>query len=191
MRGRKPQPTAMRRAAGNPGKRGYNHDEPVPPDGMPACPDHLSIIARDEWDRIAPLLHAMGVLTLADRAVMAAYCQAYGRWVEAEERLRNTPMFIKTQSGYIQQSPWLSIANKQVELMGRAMIELGLTPAARSRLVAAGFEQSLEPITRIEHVIVYPETEEGGAKRLRDEEERRLKDEATPNVRRIYLEGDL
>ena len=74
------------------------------------------------------------MLTTFDRAALAAYCQAWGRWVEAEERLRETPPLVKTPSGYVQQSPWLTIANKQLELMGRYMVELGLTPAARSRL---------------------------------------------------------
>ena len=152
MTGRKPKPSALRRYEGNPGKRGFNHAEPLPPDGMPTCPDHLSILARDEWDRIAPILNAMGILTHADRAVMAAYCQAYGRWVDAEDRLRNSPTFIKTQSGYIQQSPWLGIANRQLEIMGRYMAELGLTPASRSR-VAVFDALHLEPeITRIELV---------------------------------------
>jgi len=135
MTGRKPKPSALRRYEGNPGKRGFNHAEPLPPDGMPTCPDHLSNLARDEWVRLAPILNEMGVLTQIDRAAMAAYCQAYGRWVEAEEKLGATPTLLKTQSGYIQQSPWLSIANKQMELMGRYMAELGLTPASRSRLV--------------------------------------------------------
>ena len=31
-----------------------------------------------------------------DRAALAAYCQAWGRWVEAEERLRETPPLVKT-----------------------------------------------------------------------------------------------
>ena len=41
---------------------------------------------------------------------------------------------MKTPSGYVQQSPWLAIANKQLELMGRYMTELGMTPASRSRV---------------------------------------------------------
>ena len=36
--------------------------------------------------------------------------------------------------GYIQQSPWLTISNKQLELMVKYMAEFGLTPAQRSRL---------------------------------------------------------
>ena len=38
--------------------------------------------------------------------------------------------------GYVQQSPWVTIANKQLELMGRYMTEVDMTPAARSRVAA-------------------------------------------------------
>jgi P27 family predicted phage terminase small subunit len=54
---------------------------------LPRCPTHLSDAARKEWRRLATPLHDAGILTLADRAALAAYCQAYARWVEAEERL--------------------------------------------------------------------------------------------------------
>ena len=63
---------------------------------------------------------------------------------------------MKTPSGYIQQSPWLLIANKQLEIMGRYMVELGLTPAARSRIrndvgvpVGRVSEEPLQIIRRI------------------------------------------
>jgi len=147
MRGRKPQASALRRAAGNPGKRALNHDEPVPPEGCPDCPEHLSEAARAEWNRLAATLHEMGVVTLADRAALAAYCQAWGRWVEAEEKLKTTPTMLKTPSGYVQQSPWLSVANKQLELMGRYMAELGLTPSARSRVAAIA--EATQPVNYV------------------------------------------
>jgi len=146
MRGRKPLPSAVRRRNGNPGKRGYNPAEPVPPEGLPDCPDHLSEVARAEWERIAEALYDMGVLTTVDRAALAAYCQAYGRWVEAEEKLKETPVMLKTPSGYVQQSPWLSVSNKQLELMGRYMAELGITPASRSRVRLADDKAGREPV---------------------------------------------
>ena len=135
-RGRKPKPTAIRIAQGNPGKRGFNHAEPVLPEGMPDCPDHLDGEARAEWFRLVGPLHEAGVLTTVDRGALAAYAQAWSRWVEAEEKLKTTPTIMKTPSGYIQQNPWLGIANKQMELMGRYMAELGITPASRSRVMA-------------------------------------------------------
>lgn len=96
----------------------------------------------------------MGVITAIDRAVLAAYCQAWGRWVEAETKLKETPLLIRTPSGYVQQSPWLSVANRQMELMGRYMAEIGLTPAARSRIVVQGLASEPEPVTKIQIVMV-------------------------------------
>jgi hypothetical protein len=56
------------------------------------------------------------------------YCLAWGRWVEAETRLQETPVMLRTPP------PWLSIANKNLELMQKYMAELGMTPASRSRV---------------------------------------------------------
>ena len=160
IRGRKPKPTALRRSEGNPGKRAYNHAEPEAPGDLPDCPEHLSAAARAEWDRLAGVMHEMGVLSTVDRAGFAAYCQCYGRWVEAELKLKDTPLLYKTQTGYIQQSPWLSVANKQLELMGRYMTEFGLTPASRAR-VAVALEAAAAPdhITRVELVVVSKDQE--------------------------------
>ncbi|HEV7253082.1 MAG TPA: phage terminase small subunit P27 family [Mesorhizobium sp.] len=108
----------------------------------PTCPAHLSPTAKAEWKRLAGLLFAQDTLSHPDRAALAAYCQAYGRWVEAERKLTETPTLIKLPSGYIQQSPWLAIANKQLEIMKGFMAELGLSPVSRSRVTPA---QKLHP----------------------------------------------
>jgi len=134
MRGRKPTPTALKIRHGNPGKRPINGAEPRPPSSQPSCPAHLSPTAKTEWKRLAGMLNRTGLLTQIDRAALAAYCQAYGRWVEAERKLQETPTLLKTPSGYVQPSPWLAIANKQLELMAKFMAELGLTPTSRARL---------------------------------------------------------
>ena len=101
---------------------------------LPTCPAHLSPTAKAEWKRLARELHRLGIVSQLDRAALAAYCQAYGRWVEAERMLKETPPLIKLPSGYIQPSPWLGISNKQLELMHRYLGELGLSPVSRSRV---------------------------------------------------------
>ncbi len=75
-------------------------------------------------------------------AALGSYCQAYGRWVEAEKKLQETAALIKTPSGYVQQNPWLQVANKQLELMHKYLAEFGLSPASRSRVTAM---PSLQP----------------------------------------------
>lgn len=160
MRGPAPKPTAWRRAEGNRGKRAWNHDEPIPPEGIPDCPPHLNEAGREEWYRLVDALVEMRVVTIVDRAALAAYCQAYGRWVEAEEKLKETPVLIRTPSGYVQQSPWLTISNRQMELMGRYMAELGLTPASRSRIVALrNGPMNGEPVPKVEFVVIYEDKE--------------------------------
>lgn len=136
MRGRKPVPTALRLVAGNPGKRPFNQREPKPRIAIPTCPAHLCPSAKAEWKRLVHMLHALGVISELDRAALAAYCQAYGRWVEAERRLKETPALLRTPAGYVQPSPWLGIANKNLELMHKFMSELGLSPVSRSRVTA-------------------------------------------------------
>ncbi len=134
MRGRKRKATVLKLIDGNPGKRPINGHEPRPPGTMPTCPAHLSPTAKTEWKRLGKILNEIGLLTQIDRTVLAAYCQAYGRWVEAERKLAETPTLLKTPAGYIQISPWITVANKQLELMAKFMAELGLTPASRCRI---------------------------------------------------------
>ena len=136
MRGRKPKPTRLKLITGNPGKRPINAREPKPGVAVPTCPAHLNPSAKAEWKRLAFQLHKLGVLSELDRAALAAYCQAYGRWAEAERKLKDTPVLLKLPSGYIQPSPWLAIANKQLELMAKYMAEVGLSPVSRTRVEA-------------------------------------------------------
>ncbi len=143
MRGRKPIPTELKLLTGNPGHRPLNPREPKPANSMPTCPAHLSPTAKAEWKRLAGEMHRLGIVSQLDRAALAAYCQAYGRWAEAEKKLKETPTLIKLPSGYIQPSPWLGIANKQLELMHKFMGELGLSPFSRSRVSA--FPTALGP----------------------------------------------
>ncbi|MGQ7794048.1 phage terminase small subunit P27 family [Faunimonas sp. B44] len=108
--------------------------EPRPAHSVPTCPAHLSSTAKAEWKRLGREMHRLGIISQLDRAALAVYCQAYGRWTEAERKLKETPTLIKLPSGDIQPSPWLAISNKQLELMHRYLSDLGLSPASRSRV---------------------------------------------------------
>jgi phage terminase small subunit len=46
-------------------------------------------------------------------------------------------MQLKLPSGIVQQNPWLTIANKQLELMHKYLTEFGLSPVSRSRVSVA------------------------------------------------------
>ena len=137
-RGRKPKPTAIKRLEGNPGKRPLNIYEPKPQKKAPACPDWLDEEAKREWHRLAKTMEAMGVLTEADMAAFATYCDAYSKWKDATEFINQHGQIFKTPSGYIQQVPQVSIAQTYGKLMTKIATEFGLTPASRSRIIAGG-----------------------------------------------------
>ena len=139
-RGRKPLPTAIKKLEGDRGKgrRPINEHAPTPPKGIIKCPSWLLPEAKKEWKRLAPSLEAMGVLTIWDIESFSAYCQAYARWKEAEEFITQHGSIFKTPSGYVQQVPQVSIAQQNLKIMQSLAGEFGLSPATRSRIIAAG-----------------------------------------------------
>jgi P27 family predicted phage terminase small subunit len=131
--GRKPKPTQLRIIEGNPGHRPLQKNEPKPTPVAPTRPDWLDPEAKREWGRIVPELERLGLLTLVDRGALAAYCQAWGRAVQAEKVLAGGLTFT-TPNGYVQQRPEVAIAQKSWQLVRAFAAEFGLTPSARSRL---------------------------------------------------------
>lgn len=133
--GPKPLPTNIRKLRGNPGKRAFNDAEPQPKASIPKPPDHVQGEARKEWFRISKQLHDIGCLTEVDRAMLSAYCIAWGRWVEAEENIRKYgTVMLSPDKGWPVQSPYLSIANRAMEQMVKFLAEFGMSPSSRSRI---------------------------------------------------------
>jgi P27 family predicted phage terminase small subunit len=134
MRGRKPLPSNVVRLRGNPGKRRLNDAEPRPVAKAPSCPACLGDEARKEWQRLAGELAALGLLTGLDRAMLAAYCHAHALWVEAVASIERYGTMVKSPNGFPMQSPYVAVANKQVEIMVRIASEFGMTPSSRTRI---------------------------------------------------------
>lgn len=202
--GRPPKPTHLKLLEGNPGKRAVNRDEPKPAVKAPSCPRHLIGEARREWKRISRELLALKLLSEVDRAALAAYCQAWARWVYAEEKINRLleleteaqaqgealieaaktqvdalaaeaaylnelgmasagkrlekqlerigldveriardigilagagGLIAVTDKGFAHASPWIQISNLAVKQMKAFLVEFGMTPASRSRVV--------------------------------------------------------
>lgn len=132
----KPIPTKLKILRGNPSGRPLNLSEPEPKAGKPRMPDHVRLDdeARREWKRITDTLDEMHLLTTADRAALAAYCVCWSRWVDAENKLRQFGVVIKSPNDYLTQSPYLVIARDSMAQMTKLLTEFGLTPSSRTRL---------------------------------------------------------
>lgn len=145
-RGPKPLPANVHMLRGNASKlpAGKLQDAVCPPAAIPTAPDHLNPEALEEWKRVTPLLLDLGLITEIDRAALAAYCQAYGRWVNAEHSIARLNAAEGsdghagevgiTPSGYKQISVLMQISNRAQETMAKFAAEFGMTPSSRSRV---------------------------------------------------------
>lgn len=116
----------------NPGKGRL--DVVKPPPGVPEKPPWLQGEASAEWDRVIPILDAMGVLSRLDRSAVSDYCTVWGRLVWCEQRIQSTDLLLKGQKGELVRNPLLSEANQLRQRFGRYCDLLGLAPAPRGRL---------------------------------------------------------
>jgi P27 family predicted phage terminase small subunit len=140
--GRKPKPTHLKLIAGTSRASRLNDAEPILEPLLPTPPAELSVDALEEWEKVSRRLLAAGILTAIDRAALAAYCQAYGRWLQAERALAATAkhdaitagLLIKTTKGNAIQNPLVGIANKAKSDMVRYAAEFGMTPSSRTRV---------------------------------------------------------
>ena len=116
------------------------------PEKPPEPPDFLNEDAVNEWWRVAPELHALGLLTVIDVMPLAAYCQTCAHWIAAEraraelaEKDQVTKgMMITGSAGNQMVNPLVKVARNAAADMLRFAVEFGLTPVARSRLSVAG-----------------------------------------------------
>ena len=73
MRGPKPKPTALKKLAGNPGKRALPKGEPMPT-GIARRPDWLNVGAIQVWDELSPGTARLGLLTEHDGFAFGMFC---------------------------------------------------------------------------------------------------------------------
>lgn len=132
----KPLPTALKVFKNTARKDQLNEFEPMPDSDKIIPPNNLSDIARENWDLVVEQLTLAGIMTNLDNQALALYCEAYARWTEANDKIREHGMVIKAPSGYPVQSPYLSISNKAFEQMRAMLSEFGMTPSSRSRIKA-------------------------------------------------------
>jgi len=102
--------------------------------GLPEPPADLSGEARAEWDRVAPELARMGVLSLIDRAALLVYCNAWSAYTVAVETLRTAGPVLKGKDGQLVKNPAAQLVRDQADLMLKYGSRFGLNPSDRARL---------------------------------------------------------
>jgi P27 family predicted phage terminase small subunit len=115
---------------------------------MPETPVELKGAARAEWNRTAPILEKMGVLTTADGPALAAYCKLHALTLKADAAIEKYGIVIakvdETGVSTLRKNPAVTVRSECERLLRAFRSEFGLTPAARSK-VSAGEGRDLEP----------------------------------------------
>lgn len=160
MRGQR-RPTKIKILEGERNKNRINYNEPEP-EGKTTAPSFLNKHAKSEWRRLSGELERLGLLTRVDRSSLAAYCQVYGRWVDAENRLNKlvseaveagkdpaSAFLVFTLKGGVSKNPLLTVINDCLTQMHEYLTEFGMTPVSRSKITANPKPKETDPIQDI------------------------------------------
>lgn len=152
-RGPKPQPAVIQERKGNPGHRPIGSD-PVGPVASSAAaiqpPKWLKKRGLQVWQRLAPRLISLKLLTFADTETFGRYCRNFGRWIDMQSIIDKEGETYESDSlhGKLKRiHPAFMIADRVERQLLAAEDRFGLNPAERQRLFAAR-AQSADPAAR-------------------------------------------
>ena len=120
-----------------------NQHEPTPSSKPVTCPSWLCPEAKREWQRLAPELIRLGVLTHLDRDSLAVYCDAVVRYREAAAVIQERGVMVVGAQGQTVKNPALQVARDQAMVIKAFGRELGLTPSSRSGIAVPEAEDDL------------------------------------------------
>lgn len=134
-RGPAPKPRHLKVLAGTE-RKDRGAENPVEMEaGMPERPKFADPIAEEWWDRLAPRLLRMGVLTEGDGEALAKLCDYEARYQRAQHAIAESDrLTFTTASGYDGQIPEISIADKAFDRALKLYSRFGMTPADRSQV---------------------------------------------------------
>jgi len=133
-----PTPNAIKHLEGTyrPERDRSGGREPKPKADAPRRPIEITGRAKREWDLIIPELRAMGVLATCDRVALAGYATSAGRFFDLTAELTRMGEWGFTDDGGVEINRLAVRRDKAEQSMLRFLMEFGLSPASRSRVIA-------------------------------------------------------
>lgn len=138
-----PAPLELKVLRGNPGKRSLPKNVPQPKPGAP-CPSWLSEGGKPHWERLAPMLIRLGLLTEADQSALACLCEALYDLEWANQEIAKEGRTQMGSTGTTIAHPAILIARQAREHVRKFSAEFGMTPATRARAATSGGERDPE-----------------------------------------------
>jgi P27 family predicted phage terminase small subunit len=97
----------------------------------PKPPDTLSVGAKSEWEALAPVLVALGILTVADLRTLELLCETLSTATALEETIRIEGFTIAAATGGHKAHPALKALETTRNAACRMLSDFGLNPRAR------------------------------------------------------------
>lgn len=150
MRGRKPKPTSLQVAEGDPRKLGVRkleqkmEAEAKGSRGLPKCPAHLKGLARKAWRLWSEELAHMNLDCRPDGPMLEGACAAYQAAIEAYETIQKQGSLVakrildpetnKLVVSNVKPHPAVAQGNAAWMILKAFCSEFGLSPVSRTRL---------------------------------------------------------
>lgn len=118
----------------------FQPTDPVEPDWELHLPGESDddVLAREQaaaaWARTVPALVLAAGLSNTQRDTALEYCVTWARLVQAERHLSLEGLVVSTERGNVK-NPWTTIAHQYRAHFRSLVGELGLSPAAATRLI--------------------------------------------------------
>lgn len=107
---------------------------PEPVLKAPKAPAWLPATARQEWNRVAPVLADRRILTEGDLGSLENYCLAIGQVKDCQKTLSGLDSpFFSGDNGVPRPHPAIRVMHAAMTLSRQLAAEMGLTPVSRSR----------------------------------------------------------
>jgi P27 family predicted phage terminase small subunit len=107
---------------------------PATAERTPTAPKWLGEGAKRQWRRIAPGLHAVGLLTEVDVTALGLMCEALAQYFEARALVDMEGMMAMSDKGNRYQHPALAVMKSTRQEVLKWAAQFGMTPSARSRI---------------------------------------------------------
>ena len=141
MPGPQPVPTALKILKGVRPAR-INQKEPRPKSHSGAMPpgwgSHMSEGAKRFWQRYAPMLSQLGILTEADLPALRVAAELYSKWVRLTSRINRARIKLEDELVYLR-----ALDKLETQLL-RYLQHFGMTATSRGKIAVGGHEDEEE-----------------------------------------------
>lgn len=149
-RGPKPEPAAIKQKKGNPGHRPIGEDPVLPVGEISSSSADALIVSPpawlgegkglEEWQRLAPRLSSLKLLTRTDAETFGRYCRSLARWLQMQRLIDEqglTRHVVSNHGEWDRPHPLLLPCDRLEVRLQAFEATFGLNPADRQRIFAA------------------------------------------------------